>query len=105
MSRHFAQVLTALVVLIGVIVHIGLIIRWRCLPLTRTRRELLTCGFATPWRLPALCVPRDRAKRPYNLRDRLDERDIANLITAHRDGATAASRGQATKATPAAPHP
>ena len=30
-------------------------------------------------------------KRPWSLRDRLDERDIAELITAYREGATAAS--------------
>jgi hypothetical protein len=31
------------------------------------------------------------AERPWSLRERLDERDIADLITAYRDGATAAS--------------
>jgi hypothetical protein len=36
-------------------------------------------------------TPRPSAKRPWSLRDRLDERDIAELITAYRDGATAAS--------------
>ena len=36
-------------------------------------------------------TPGPRAKRPCSLRDRLDERDIAELITAYRDGATAAS--------------
>jgi 2,4-dienoyl-CoA reductase-like NADH-dependent reductase (Old Yellow Enzyme family) len=30
-------------------------------------------------------------KRPWSLRERLDEHDIAELITAYRDGATAAS--------------
>jgi hypothetical protein len=30
-------------------------------------------------------------QRPWRLRDRLDEGDIAELITAYRDGATAAS--------------
>jgi 2,4-dienoyl-CoA reductase-like NADH-dependent reductase (Old Yellow Enzyme family) len=70
-------------------------------------------------------------QRPWSLRERLNERDIAELITAYRDGATAASLAathgvslksikrllhtagvrrtsptrQATKATPAAPHP
>jgi len=34
---------------------------------------------------------RPSAKRPWSLRERLDERDIAELITAYRDGATAAS--------------
>jgi len=34
---------------------------------------------------------RANAKRPWSLRERLDERDIAELITAYRDGATAAS--------------
>ncbi|MGH3965433.1 MAG: hypothetical protein ACRDRY_19605 [Pseudonocardiaceae bacterium] len=31
------------------------------------------------------------AQRPWNLRERLDEREITELITAYRDGATAAS--------------
>ena len=77
-----------------------------------------------------VCAPRPNAKRPWSLRDRLDERDIADLITAYRDGATAASLAaahdlslksvkrllhiagvrrtsptQATKATPTATHP
>lgn len=30
-------------------------------------------------------APRTSAKRPWSLRDRLDERDIADLITAYRD--------------------
>jgi hypothetical protein len=34
---------------------------------------------------------RPSAKRPWSLRERLDEREIAELITAYRDGATAAS--------------
>jgi transposase len=76
-------------------------------------------------------APRPSAKRPWSLRDRLDERDIAELITAYREGATAdslaAAHGvslksvkrllhtagirwtsptqRATKATPAATHP
>jgi hypothetical protein len=37
------------------------------------------------------CAPRPSAKRPWRLRERLDERDIADLIIAYRDGATAAS--------------
>jgi hypothetical protein len=36
-------------------------------------------------------APRPSAKRPWSLRDRLDERDIVNLITAYREGATATS--------------
>ena len=36
-------------------------------------------------------APRPSAKRPWSLRDRLDERDIADLITTYREGATAAS--------------
>ncbi len=31
------------------------------------------------------------AKRPGSLRNRLDERDIADLLTAYREGVTAAS--------------
>ena len=34
---------------------------------------------------------RPSAKRPWSLRERLDERDIAELITAYCKGATAAS--------------
>jgi hypothetical protein len=34
---------------------------------------------------------RPSAKRPWSLRERLDEGDIAELITAYRKGATAAS--------------
>lgn len=64
---------------------------WRYLTFTRTRK-LLICGIATPWRSQAPCVPRDRAgTRPWTLRERLDERDIAELIIAYRKGATAAS--------------
>jgi hypothetical protein len=36
-------------------------------------------------------TPRPSAKRPWSLRDCLDERDIGELLTAYRDGATAAS--------------
>jgi hypothetical protein len=36
-------------------------------------------------------TPRPTATRPWSLRDRLTERDITELITAYRDGATAAS--------------
>ncbi len=69
--------------------------------------------------------------RPWHLRDRLNERDIADLLTAYREGVTAASLAaahglsltsvkrllhipgirrtpptrRATKATPAATHP
>ena len=76
-------------------------------------------------------APKPSAKRPWSLRERLDEQDIAELITAYRDGATAASLAathgvsprsvkrllhtagvrrtsptrQVTKATPAATHP
>jgi hypothetical protein len=40
-----------------------------------------------------VCAPKPSAKRPESPRDHLDERDIADLITAYRDGATAASHG------------
>jgi hypothetical protein len=76
-------------------------------------------------------TPKASAKPPWSLRERLDERDFAELITAYRDGATATSLAaahgvslksvkrllhtagvrrtpptrQATKATPAATHP
>jgi hypothetical protein len=36
-------------------------------------------------------TPRLSAKRPWSLRERLDERDIADLIIAYCDGATAIS--------------
>ena len=36
-------------------------------------------------------APRPSTKPPWSLRDRVDERDITKLITAYRDGATAAS--------------
>jgi hypothetical protein len=62
---------------------------WRYSPLTRTQCKPLTCDFATPWRSPALCAPRPSAQRPWNLCDRLNERYIADLITAYRQGATA----------------
>lgn len=35
--------------------------------------------------------PETERKRPRSLRDHLDERDIGDLITAYREGATAAS--------------
>lgn len=84
---------------------------------------------ARRWHSPGLYPPQSRA--PRRLRDRLTERDIVDLITAYRDGATAASLAtdyglslksvkrllhiagirrtpptpRATKATPAATHP
>ena len=36
-------------------------------------------------------TPRPSAKPPWSLHDSLSERDIAELITAYRDGTTAAS--------------
>jgi hypothetical protein len=85
-----------------------------------------TMALASP-----LCAPRPSAKRPWSLHNRLDECGIADLITAYREGATAASLAtahglslksvkrllhiagvrrtlptrRATKATPAATHP
>ena len=38
-----------------------------------------------------MCAPRPSAKRPWSLRDRLEERDITNLIAAYREGVTATS--------------
>jgi hypothetical protein len=64
---------------------------WRYSPLTRTRRKPLTCDFATPRLSQPLCAPRPNTKRPGSLRDHLDERDITDLITAHREGTTAVS--------------
>jgi 2,4-dienoyl-CoA reductase-like NADH-dependent reductase (Old Yellow Enzyme family) len=76
-------------------------------------------------------APRPSGQRPWSLHERLNARDIAELITAYRNGATAASLAathgvslksvkrllhtagvrrtsptrQATKATPGATHP
>jgi len=41
-------------------------------------------------------APRSSTKPPWSLRDRVDERDITKLITAYRDGVTAASLAIAT---------
>jgi 2,4-dienoyl-CoA reductase-like NADH-dependent reductase (Old Yellow Enzyme family) len=38
-----------------------------------------------------VCAARPNTKRPWSLRERLDEREITKLITAYRNGATAAS--------------
>ncbi|MCA1605828.1 MAG: hypothetical protein LC775_10230 [Acidobacteria bacterium] len=38
-----------------------------------------------------MCAPRPSAKQPWRLRDRFDERDLAELINAYREGATATS--------------
>jgi hypothetical protein len=51
----------------------------------------LTCSFAAPRLSPALCAPIPSTRGPWSLRDRLDERDIADLITAYHESATAAS--------------
>jgi hypothetical protein len=62
------------------------------LPLTRTRRKLLTCGLAKSWHSSALgMLPRPGTKHQWTPRDRLDERNIVELITAYCDGTTAAS--------------
>lgn len=45
-------------------------------------------GFATPWLSSAQCALRPNAKRPWDLRERLDEREIANLIITYRAGVT-----------------
>ena len=45
-----------------------------------------TVAFASPVR-----TPKPSAKRPWRLRERLDDREIAELITGYRNGATAAS--------------
>ena len=47
--------------------------------------------YHTVARTHPVCAPRPSAEHPWSLRDRLDERDIADLITAYREGATAAS--------------
>lgn len=57
-------------------------VQWRYLPLTRTRCKPLTCGFAIPRPSPTPWVsPEPSGKRPWRLRDRLDECDMAELIT------------------------
>ena len=45
-----------------------------------------TVALASPER-----TARPRAKRPWSLHDRLDERELAELTTGYRNGATAAS--------------
>ena len=45
-----------------------------------------TVALASPER-----TARPRAKRPWSLRERIDEREFVELITGYRDGATAAS--------------
>jgi len=66
--------------------------RWSYLPLARTRHKSLTCDFATPQPSRALVhAPKPSAQCPRSLHDRLNEGDIADLITAYRQGATAAS--------------
>ena len=51
--------------------------------------DLLSCH--TMALTSSVRAARPSAKSPWSLRERLDERDIAELITAYRDGATAAS--------------
>jgi hypothetical protein len=78
---------------------------WSCLPLTRTRRKLLTCSFATPRLSPVLCVgPRPNLNRLGSLRDRLNECAIVHLITAYRDTA-APLESIASYAPPVLPDP
>ena len=55
-------------------------------PQSADLQRCLTVALTSPVRAPRLSV-----QRPCSLRDRLDERDIAELITAYRNGATAAS--------------
>ncbi|MGH3990344.1 MAG: hypothetical protein ACRDTZ_23965 [Pseudonocardiaceae bacterium] len=54
---------------------------WRYSPLTRTRYKPLTCDFA---HRGAHLPPRPNAKRPWSLRECLDEHDTAELITTYR---------------------
>jgi hypothetical protein len=49
----------------------------------------LTCDFATPRFTNPLRASRPSAKRPGSLHDRLDERDITDLIPAYRDASIA----------------
>jgi 2,4-dienoyl-CoA reductase-like NADH-dependent reductase (Old Yellow Enzyme family) len=52
----------------------------------------MTCGSCNTMALtPKASAARPSTKYPWNLHERLDEREIAELITAYRDGATAAS--------------
>jgi hypothetical protein len=53
----------------------------------------LQCRCHQEFRSQGVCAPRPSAKRPCNLRKRLDEGNIAELITAYHQGATAASLG------------
>lgn len=49
-------------------------------------RRCHTAALTSPAR-----APEPSAQRPWSLRERLNEHNIANLITAYRDGVTAAS--------------
>jgi 2,4-dienoyl-CoA reductase-like NADH-dependent reductase (Old Yellow Enzyme family) len=51
--------------------------------------DLQLCHAAA--RTSPVCAARPSTKRPWSLRDRLNESDIADLTTTYRDGATAAS--------------
>jgi hypothetical protein len=54
------------------------------------KRWIRTCRAELPLASP-VHAPRPSVQRPRSLRNRLDERDIAELITAYRNRATAAS--------------
>jgi 2,4-dienoyl-CoA reductase-like NADH-dependent reductase (Old Yellow Enzyme family) len=55
---------------------------------TTQAADLLLCRIQPA---PTPRAARPSAKHPWSLRERLDESDIAELITAYRNGATAAS--------------
>ena len=55
------------------------------------RTSPLTWGFVTVALTSPVRAARPRTNHPWSLRERLDEREIAEPITAYRDGATAAS--------------
>jgi hypothetical protein len=61
---------------------------YRLLALRASRCLRLCHTVALPSPVP---TPRPTATRPWSLRERLTERDIAELINAYRDGTTAAS--------------
>lgn len=50
--------------------------------------DLLLCHTVA---LTSVCAPSPSTQRPWSLRNRLNERDITDLITAYRQGTTAAT--------------
>jgi hypothetical protein len=56
---------------------------WSYLPLTRTLFKPLTAALLHRGSHQPCACPEPERERPWSLRERLNERDIANLITAY----------------------